>query len=148
MGMELSDYSAWSTLLANGILASHELDRSFVVTDPALPDNPIVFLTPQFTAQTGYPAADALNRNCRFLQGEATDQAAIAAIRAAIGAERPIMVDLLNYRMDGTPFWNRLRIRPILLPERTQPYFVGFQNPVDQSESGKDVVYDWDWEPA
>jgi len=84
-----------------------------VITDPKLPDNPIVFVNDAFARLTGYSREETLGRNCRFLQGPATDRDDIAWIRQSISTRSTIEVDLLNYRKDGTTFWNRLLISPV-----------------------------------
>ncbi len=99
----------------------------------------------EFEAQTGYPPEEVLGRNCRFLQGPETDPAAVAAIRQALAAESEITVDILNYRKDGTPFWNRLRIRPLFDERGKLGYFVGAQNPIgaDDVRAGSfEAVFD------
>lgn len=84
-----------------------------VITDPAQPDNPIIFCNDAFERLTGYDRSEILGRNCRFLQGPDTDGAAVRAIRDAIEAETDIDVELLNYRKDGTSFWNNLYLSPV-----------------------------------
>ena len=95
------------------VITSDEQSRACVITDPRLPDNPIVYVTPEFEAHTGYSKEEVLGRNCRFLQGPDTDPAAIAAIRDAVENMQPLEIEILNYRTDGTPFWNNLSIRPV-----------------------------------
>ncbi len=115
-----------------GWLDDDERERSFVVTNPNKPDNPIVYVSKEFTQQTGYARAEALGRNCRFLQGAKTDRLAIDDIRRAISESRALVIDIRNYRKDGTPFWNRLRIRPLPASNTdTSPLFLGVQNPID-----------------
>lgn len=84
-----------------------------VITDPRRPDNPIVFVNTAFQTLTGYDREEIIGRNCRFLQGPDTDPAAPLAIRRAIEAEHDIQIDLLNYKKDGTPFWNALFLSPV-----------------------------------
>jgi PAS domain S-box-containing protein len=84
-----------------------------LVTDPRLPDNPLVFVNDAFTRLTGYTADEVLGLNCRFLQTPNTDPAAVAEVRDAVAKGEEISVDLLNARKDGSPFWNRLHIAPI-----------------------------------
>jgi PAS domain S-box-containing protein len=117
------------------LLLPEEREQSVVITDPALPDNPVIFVSDEFEKQTGYTAQDVLGRNCRFLQGPDTDPGAVEAIRAAVANETEITVDILNYRKDGTEFWNRLRIRPLREEGGATMYFVGAQNPVDVNEA-------------
>jgi PAS domain-containing protein len=80
--------------------------------------------------QTGYSVEESLHRNCRFLQGPETDPHAVEAIRMALRAETRFTIDILNYRKDGTPFLNRLRIRPIYDGDGALLFFAGAQNPV------------------
>jgi PAS domain S-box-containing protein len=86
---------------------------TIVVTDPSLPDDPIIHVNAAFEALTGYPAAEAIGRNCRFLQPEPADAEARARIREALEAHLPVTADLLNRRRDGDHFWNRISIATI-----------------------------------
>lgn len=116
------------------LLSEEEISQSVVIVDPVLPDNPMIFVTEEFEHQTGYPADEALGRNCRFLQGPETSPEAVEAIRAAIRAQTPITIDILNYRKDGAKFWNRLRIRPLYDEFGNVMYLMGAQNPVPEAE--------------
>jgi PAS domain S-box-containing protein len=84
-----------------------------VITDPTRPDNPIVFCNQSFQDLTGYARDDIIGRNCRFLQGPETDRAAVARIHDAIAAGEDIAIELLNYRKDGSTFWNALYLSPV-----------------------------------
>jgi PAS domain S-box-containing protein len=112
------------------LLDPEEAEKSVVITDPHLPDNPMIFVSDEFERQTGYSADEALGRNCRMLQGQGTDPDAIRAIRYALLAETSFVIDLLNYHKNGTPFLNRLRIRPLFDDTGALRYFVGAQNPL------------------
>ena len=79
---------------------------------------------------TGYPIAEVLGRNCRFLQGPDTDPAAVAEIRAAVADERECIVEILNYRRDGTTFWNRLSITPVRNEPGEVTHYIGVQSDV------------------
>ena len=116
------------------LLTEQEREQSVVITDPARPDNPVIFVSEEFEKQTGYPPKEVLGRNCRFLQGPETDAAAVEAIRAALNAGAEITIDLLNYRKDGTKFWNRLHIRPLYDDDKKVMFYVGAQNPIEPSE--------------
>ena len=93
--------------------AVHATHMPIAISDPRLPDNPIVFVNDSFCRLSGYAREEVIGRNCRFLQGPATDPAAVARIRAALQASQGIEIDLRNHRKDGTPFWNRLLISPV-----------------------------------
>ena len=84
-----------------------------IITDPKQHDNPIVFANDAFVRMSGYARDELLGHNCRFLQGAGTDWTKIAEVREAIADKRDISVDLLNYRKDGTPFWNALYVSPV-----------------------------------
>ena len=83
-----------------------------VICDPRQHDNPIVFANEAFQQLTGYSRDEIIGKNCRFLQGPQTDTGAVERVRRAVEAEEPINVDLLNYRKDGTTFWNALYLSP------------------------------------
>jgi PAS domain S-box-containing protein len=116
------------------LLTEEEREQSVVITNPALPDNPMIFISEEFEAQTGYSPEEAIGRNCRFLQGAETDPKTVEAIREALKTESPITVDILNYKKDGTKFWNRLRIRPLYSEDGKVMFYAGAQNPIDASE--------------
>lgn len=97
------------------------------LSDPDLPDNPIVYVNEVFMRMTGYDRDEIVGRNCRFLQRDDRDQPAIDEIRAALSARRPVEVTLRNYRKDGKLFYNRLSIRPLLGPEGEVIYYLGVQ---------------------
>jgi PAS domain S-box-containing protein len=100
---------------------------SMIITDPRQDDNPIVFANQAFQNLTGYGRDEIIGRNCRFLQGQGTDRAALASVRAAVEAETPINVDLLNYRKDGTPFWNSLYVSPVRGDDGNVQFFFASQ---------------------
>lgn len=99
----------------------------FVLTDPDLDDNPIVYANESFYALTGYTADDVLGHNCRMLQGPATEPERVAQLAAAIAAERPATVELTNHRKDGTPFRNEVHIAPVRDARGRVVRFVGVQ---------------------
>ena len=84
-----------------------------VITDPRKDDNPIVFVNDAFLALTGYSREEALGKNCRFLQGPGTNADDVRRLREAVAARKTIELELLNYRRDGSIFWNRLTVSPV-----------------------------------
>lgn len=84
-----------------------------IITDPKQDDNPIIFCNKAFNDLTGYSNEELIGKNCRLLQGDKTDPGAVAKIRDAIDAGRPVSVDILNYRKDGSEFWNALFVSPV-----------------------------------
>ena len=85
----------------------------FVMTDPLLEDDPIVYANTSFYDMTGYAPEEVLGRNCRFLQGPETDRADVERLRRALAADRPVTLELINHRADGTPFNNEVHISPV-----------------------------------
>lgn len=114
-------------LTARAVLAS---GTSFTISDARLPDRPLVWVNPAFEQLTGYSAATAVGRDCRFLQGPGTDREDVARVRAALEAGRGVEQVLLNYRSDGSAFWNALSISPLLDDDGEITHFVGVQSDV------------------
>ncbi len=115
---------------------------SMVMTNPHLEDNPIVYVNEAFTRTTGYARSASIGRNCRFLQGEKTEKAAVDKIRDAIADEESVTVDVLNYKANGAPFMNRLIVAPIADSKGTVQYFIGIQKELmkgDRDSAGETV---------
>ncbi|MFC6756920.1 PAS domain S-box protein [Halomicroarcula sp. GCM10025894] len=110
------------------------------MADATAPDNPIVYVNDAFEAVTGYSTDQILGNNCRMLQGPGTDPEAVATIREGIDANRPMTVQLLNYRRDGTPFWNRVTVTPIEDESGTVTHYLGFQQDVTEQQRITRVV--------
>ncbi|RTR04519.1 EAL domain-containing protein [Halomonas nitroreducens] len=101
-----------------------------LIADATRADLPVVYANPAFQRMTGYDREDVLGRNCRFLQGEETDPAAIEQIRRHLAEWREVHVTLCNYRKDGTPFWNDLYISPVRNEAGAVTHFVGVQHDI------------------
>ena len=124
-------------LLERAVTAS---TNSITITDPNLPDDPLVYVNPAFEETTGYTAGEALDRNCRFLQGEDRDQPAIAELRMAVRKGQQCTVVLRNYRKDGTLFWNELSIYPVRDEGGRLANFVGVQNDITGRIRAEEVL--------
>jgi PAS domain S-box-containing protein len=112
----------------NIFFAAIEMTRMpMVVTDPNQPDNPIAFVNRAFLDLTLYKEEEVLGRNCRFLQGEQTDPHTVDEIRRALKEERAVAVDILNYKADGSPFWNGLFVGPVFDKEGKLLYWFASQ---------------------
>jgi len=109
------------------IKALQTAQQNFVVTDPSLPDNPIVYATQGFLNLTGYTLDQVLGRNCRFLQGPETDPKAVEKIRKSIEEGNDMSVCLLNYRVDGSTFWNQFFIAALRDASGNITNYVGVQ---------------------
>ncbi|NKJ08344.1 PAS domain-containing protein [Rhizobium sp. SG741] len=98
-----------------------------VVADARQPEYPIVLANQAFLDLTGYAADEIVGRNCRFLQGTGTSPAAVAEVRYALTAGKGVDVELLNYKKDGSSFWNQLHVSPILDDDGEVAYFFASQ---------------------
>ena len=107
-------------------------DIAFTISDPRQPDDPLVWVNPSFTRISGYSYEESVGRNCRFLQGPATERKDVDDLRQALRDQQPITTTLLNYRKDGTAFWNQLSITPVFDGEGTLVSFVGVQTDVTE----------------
>ncbi|WP_183830089.1 HWE histidine kinase domain-containing protein [Rhizobium sp. BK377] len=116
-------------------LASFAFQRTrmpMVVADAREPDMRIVLANDAFVELTGYCAEEIIGRNCRFLQGPDTSPVAVAEIRAAIAQRRDATIEILNYKKDGTPFWNQLHLSALRDEAGAVAYF--FASQVDVTE--------------
>jgi len=100
---------------------------AMVISNPRQPDNPIEIANAAFLALTGYSEGEVVGRNCRFLAGEDTDPATTEQIRSALRAPRPLLVDILNYRRDGSSFRNGVMITPLFDEAGQLEWFLGSQ---------------------
>jgi len=113
------------------VRAVDEAPVGITLSNPSLPDNPLVYANEGYAELTGYDTEAILGRNCRFLQGPDTDRERVAELSEAVDDERPVSVEMLNYREDGTPFWNRVTLAP-LSQNGEVTHFVGFQQDVTE----------------
>nr|AML76660.1 putative LOV domain-containing protein [Triglochin maritima] len=103
------------------------IEKNFVITDPRLPDNPIIFASDSFLELTEYSREEILGRNCRFLQGPETDPSTVKKIRAAIDNQTDVTVQLINYTKSGKKFWNLFHLQPMRDQKGDVQYFIGVQ---------------------
>ena len=120
----------------NLISSIQNSQQCFVITDPSLHDNPIVYASDDFLTLTGYSQDQVLGRNCRFLQGNETSQEKIALIRKAVMVGEDVSVTFANYTSDGTPFWNNLFIAALRDADNNIVNFIGVIVKVDGPEPG------------
>ena len=111
IGSDASTLDAPSDLMFSEVMSQTRM--AIALSDPNQPDDPLVFVNKAFCNLTGYDPDEVLGRNCRFLQGEGTDPQKVAELGKAIKERQVTVTELLNYRKDGTPFWNALHVSPV-----------------------------------
>lgn len=102
-----------------------------IISDPRLPDNPIVACNPAFSELTGYPPKEVVGRNCRFLSGPGTEPWLTDEIRRGVREHCPVLVEILNYKRSGQPFRNGVLVAPIYDEQDALLYFLGSQVEID-----------------
>ena len=110
--------------------AMDHLDEGITISDPYRTNNPIIYVNDAFLRLTGYEREDILGHNARLLQGADTDETVKNAVRTAIEKQHSITIDIVNYRKNGTPFWNNMTISPIRNEQGRLMHFVGIQRDV------------------
>jgi PAS domain S-box-containing protein len=118
-----------SELIINSPVAS-------VISNPRLPDNPIISCNAAFMALTGYGEDEIVGRNCRFLSGPATEPWLSETIREGVRKHKPVLVEILNYKKDGTPFRNAVLVAPIFDDAGELEYFLGSQVELPETAAG------------
>jgi len=107
-----------------------------VLSDPRQPDNPIVLCNQAFLDLTGYRREEVVGRNCRFLAGPKTEPDLSEKIRQGVRGRIPVLVEIQNYRKDGTPFRNAVLVAPIFDTEGELDYFLGSQSAAPEPDAG------------
>ncbi|KAG9850929.1 hypothetical protein KCU98_g3067, partial [Aureobasidium melanogenum] len=116
-----------SMALAHDRKTYQGLGDCFCLTDPSIADNAILYASDGFIDVTGYSRRDIIPRNCRFLQGAKTDRSSVIRLKSAINNGQETVQLLLNYRKDGTPFWNLLYVAPLHDEAGNTVFFLGGQ---------------------
>ncbi|MDP3549713.1 MAG: PAS domain-containing protein [Novosphingobium sp.] len=98
-----------------------------VISNPRLPDNPIIACNDAFVELTGYSRDEIIGRNCRFLRGSGTEDDKARILRDGIWRKQPVMVEIVNYKKDGTRFRNAVMVAPIFDAEGEVEYYLGSQ---------------------
>ncbi|AWN42898.1 hybrid sensor histidine kinase/response regulator [Methylobacterium durans] len=112
-----------------------------IVTDPHQPDNPIIFVNRAFERMTGYTRQELIGTNCRFLQGPETDRETVDEVRSAIAEHREFATEILNYRKDGSSFWNALFVSPVFNRSGDLVYFFGSQLDVSRRRDAEESLH-------
>ena len=121
-------------------LAIENALEGIVITDALAENNPIIYVNHAFSVNTGYAAAEVIGKNCRFLQGPDSDRDVVHTIRKKLGEKKLFRGDILNYKKDGSPFWNELSIVPIANTDGVVTNFVGFQNDITERKLSEERI--------
>jgi len=108
--------------------------ESIVVTDPNLPDNPIIYANQAFYDLTEYESDEVIGKNCRFLQGKNTDPETVKKMAEAILEKEELTIKIYNYTKSGNGFWNLLFIGPVFDNDHKLQYFLGVQAKLKSTE--------------
>ena len=114
--------------------------EGITIADARLPDRPLIYVNEGFERLTGYCREEILGTNCRFLQGLDPQPETVDVIRRALVEERECMVEIRNYRKDGTPFWNRLSITPVRDASGSVTHFIGVQSDITKRREAEEAL--------
>ncbi|WP_324760314.1 PAS domain S-box protein [Haloarcula montana] len=120
--------------------AMDEAEVPITIADASDPNTPITYANDAFETVTGYSPAEITGRNCRILQGPETDPDDVARLAAGIAEQRAVTTEILNYRQDGSPFWNRVTITPIENDDGEVTHYLGFQQDVTDSKRSERLI--------
>lgn len=124
-------------LLERGVEASA---NGITIADASLPGFPLIYVNPAFEHITGYARDEILGRSCSLLQGAATGESAKRRIRRRLSEFREVHTSILNYRKDGSTFWNDLYIAPVRNNRQEVTHFVGVQNDISARVKQEEVL--------
>ncbi|WP_246939624.1 PAS domain S-box protein [Bacillus pinisoli] len=127
-------------MLKENILLTTAINKTttgVIITDPNLPNNPTIFVNDAFTQLTGYSEEEVLGQNCKFLQGEESNGETIQQISQAVKNGQGLTIEILNYKKDGTKFWNELKIDAIYDQSGKLSYFMGFQTDITRKKKAE-----------
>jgi len=131
---------------ASSLPADRRIDpsmHSISLADARRPDCPLIYVNKGFERLTGYTREQAVGQNCRFLQGPDTDPRSVRRMREAIVAGEGLILDLLNYRKDGSRFWNRVSLRPVVSAGGEVTHVIGIQSDISRLIDLQDNLTQW-----
>lgn len=117
-----------------------EFHTSFLVINSEIEEHPIVYANDAFFKMTGYSEAETLGRNGRFLHGDKTEQEAIRRVRECVSTGKDELVEIVNYRKNGTPFWNEIAVQPLSFPEKDIKFTVMLQHDITDRKRAEALI--------
>ena len=120
--------------LSNNIYlqALNSARSGIIITDNRQPDNPIIYCNNAFENITGYSHNEIIGHNCRFLQAQDRSQPERQIIKDAVKNGDECILEIRNYKKNGTLFWNELIISPVKDIEGNVTHFIGVQNDITE----------------
>ena len=118
--------------------AANTTSEGITINTMSEEDKPLIYANEGFERLTGYSIKEVVGKNCRFLQGDGTDENSVNKIRQAIRSGTECTVELLNYKKDGTPFWNRLSLTPLKNSKGEVTNYVGIQSDITELKETKE----------
>jgi PAS domain S-box-containing protein len=116
-------------------------------TEMTSPGPEIIFVNKAFTKMTGYAAEDVLGQSPRILQGPKTDRVVLDRLLQNLRQGQIFYGEAINYRKDGTEFYNEWHIEPIRNSTGQMTHYLAIQRditPRKQAEEKlrQDAFYD------
>ena len=140
VGIDITQRKAAESLIRIQSNALEASTNGIAIADAADPELPLIYVNPAFVELTGYSRSELIGKNCRFLQGDDTHQPGLDEIRAALKHGKNGNATLRNYRKDGTLFWNRLYLSPILDENGKLTHFLGISNDVTERRNADEYL--------
>lgn len=117
-----------------------EFHTSFLVVNSDMENQPIVYANSAFYKMIGYSETETLGRNGRFLHGEKTAKEASDKVRACVDAAESGIVEIVNYRKNGTPFWNEITVQPLSFPEKSLKFTLMLQHDITDRKRAEALI--------
>lgn len=124
--------------------AVQKANDAIVITEAGQIDEPgprILYVNESFERMTGYARDEVLGKTPRILQGAKTDRELLDRIRESLLSWRPVRVEVVNYRKDGSEFLVDLSLFPIIGEQGGRSYWMGVQRDVtEQRQTEREIL--------
>ena len=114
---------------------ANHLNDAIIVTEAepiSYPGPRILWANNVFYKLTGYQPAEIIGKSPRTLQGPLTDKAVLKRLRTALKNWEVCRVEVLNYKKDGTTFWNEFEVTPIANEDGYYTHWISVQRDVTE----------------
>ena len=116
---------------------------AIMITEAEPIDEPgprIIYVNEAFTRMTGYTKEEVLGKTPRILQGPKSDRTQLDQFRSALKQWQPTMVELINYRKDGSEFWVEISIVPVANAEGWYTHWVAVERDITDRKRAEDAL--------